>query len=122
VTISQIVIPDDESWRVELLRKRERELGYLDTRYTSRRAELVILYGRRRVGKTQIFIVLTGSLLGVMRQQALAPDAPLYLRHTWPFELKPLTVADLRAFFPTYASDESVETYAVMRASTCGYR
>jgi len=195
-----------------MLHNRERELGHLDTRYASRRAELVILYGRRRVGKTalvyhwaqdkphlfffatqddnttllrrfsqlsktaagenaapsspypdweaalralapvarerrfvvvidefprlvaahppiasylqmvwdtelqhtQIFIILTGSLLSVMRQQALAPDAPLYLRHTWPFELKPLTVADLRAFFPTYTPDELVETYAVL--------
>ena len=181
-----------------MLRNRKRELGYLDTRYASGRAELVVLYGRRRVGKTtlayhwaqdkphlfffatqddnatllrrfsqlirtsageesapafsypdwetalralaslareqrlvvvidefprlvaahppiasylqmvwdtelqhtQVYMILTGSLLSVMRQQVLAPDAPLYLRHTWPFELKPLTVADLSAFFP----------------------
>jgi AAA+ ATPase superfamily predicted ATPase len=57
---------------------------------------------------------LTGSLLSVMRQQVLAPDAPLYLRHTWPFELKPLTVADLPAFFPSYSPDEIVESYAVL--------
>lgn len=195
-----------------MLYNRERELGYLDTRYTSSRAELVILYGRRRVGKTtlihhwvqdkphlfffatqddnatllrrfsqqikhaagenyestftysdwgaalqaliplaqerrfvvvidefprlvaafppiasylqmvwdmalqhtRIFFVLTGSLLSVMRQQVLAPDAALYLRHTWPFELQPLTVADLPAFFPTYSADGLVETYAVL--------
>jgi hypothetical protein len=40
--------------------------------------------------------------------------APLYLRHTWPFELQPLTVADLPAFFPAYTPDELVETYAVL--------
>jgi len=195
-----------------MLRNRRRELGYLDTRYASHRAELVVLYGRRRVGKTtlayhwaqdkphlfffatqdddatllrrfsqlskniagedsaqafsypdweaalralasrareqrfvvvidefprlvaanpsiasylqmvwdtelqhtQVFIILTGSLLSVMRQQVLAPDAPLYLRHTWPFELNPLTVADLPAFFPAYTPDEVVETYAVL--------
>lgn len=195
-----------------MLRNRERELGYLDTRYASSRAELVVLYGRRRVGKTTLvyhwvqdkphlfffatqddsatllrrfshlvqqaagqspgpafsypdwetalralvplasegrfvvvidefprlvaahppiasylqmvwdtelqhtrnFLILTGSLLSVMRQQVLDPDAPLYLRHTWPFELKPLTVSDLPAFFPAYASDEVVETYAVL--------
>lgn len=195
-----------------MLRNRERELGYLDTRYASRRAEMVVLYGRRRVGKTalayhwvqdkphlfffatqddaatllrrfshlirqtagespepaftypdwetalralvplagerrfvvvvdefprlvaayppitsylqmvwdlelqhtQVFLILTGSLLSVMRQQVLDPEAPLYLRHTWPFELKPLTVADLPAFFPSYAPDEVVETYAVL--------
>jgi AAA+ ATPase superfamily predicted ATPase len=41
-------------------------------------------------------------------------DAPLYLRHTWPFELQPLSVADLPAFFPAYTPDELVETYAVL--------
>jgi AAA+ ATPase superfamily predicted ATPase len=195
-----------------MLRNRERELGYLDTRYASGRAELVVLYGRRRVGKTtlayhwvqdkphlfffatqdddatllrrfsqlmrqaageppdpaftfpdwetalrtlafiarqhrfvvvidefprlvaahppiasylqmvwdmelqhtQVFLILTGSLLSVMRQQVLDPDAPLYLRHTWPFELKPLTVADLAAFFPSYTPDALVESYAVL--------
>jgi AAA+ ATPase superfamily predicted ATPase len=198
-----------------MLRNRQRELGYLDTRYASSRAELVVLYGRRRIGKTtlvyhwvqdkphlfffatqddnatllrrfsqligqvtgrpedgsdsaftfpdwetalralvplarerrfvvvidefprlvaahppiasylqmvwdmalqhtQVFFVLTGSLLSVMRQQVLDPDAPLYLRHTWPFELKPLAVADLAAFFPDYTPDALVETYAVL--------
>jgi AAA+ ATPase superfamily predicted ATPase len=198
-----------------MLYNRQRELGYLDTRYASKRAELVVLYGRRRIGKTtlmhhwvqdkphlfffatqddnatllrrfsqlieqaaghsdgnldpafacpdwetalhalvslarerrfavvidefprlvaahapiasylqmvwdmalqhtQIFLVLTGSLLSVMRQQVLDPDAPLYLRHTWPFELKPLTVTDLAAFFPDYSPDALVETYAVL--------
>jgi AAA+ ATPase superfamily predicted ATPase len=63
---------------------------------------------------TQIFLVLTGSPLSVMRQQVLDPDAPLYLRHTWPFELKPLTVTDLAAFFPDYSPDALVETYAVL--------
>jgi len=37
-----------------VLHKRERELGYLDARYTSDRAELAVLYGRRRVGKTTL--------------------------------------------------------------------
>lgn len=195
-----------------MLRNRERELSYLDARYASGRAELVVLYGRRRVGKTtlvyhwvqnkphlfffatqddnatllrrfshlirqaagespdptfsypdweaalralvplardrrfvvvidefprlvaahppiasylqmvwdmqlqhtQVFFILTGSLLSVMRQQVLDPDAPLYLRHTWPFELQPLTVTDLPAFFPAYTPDEVVETYAVL--------
>lgn len=194
-----------------MLINRTRELGYLDARYTGRRAEIVVLYGRRRVGKTsllhhwvqakphlfffateddsatllrrfsqliqqaagqvvepgfcypdwesalraliplasagrfvvvidefprlvaayppitsylqmvwdmalqhtQIFLILTGSLLSVMRRELLAADSPLYLRHTWPFELKPLTVSDLPAFFPTYSADALIETYAI---------
>jgi hypothetical protein len=63
---------------------------------------------------TQIFLVLTGSLLSVMRREILAADSPLYLRHTWPFELQPLTVSDLPAFFPTYSADAIIETYAVL--------
>ena len=39
--------------------------------------------------------------------------APLYRRHTWPFELKPLTLADLPAFFPRYTA-QLVEAYAVL--------
>jgi hypothetical protein len=195
-----------------MLHNRVRELGYLDTRYAGQRAELVVLYGRRRVGKTSLvhhwvqtkphlfffateddnvtllrrfsqwvqqaagqpidlgftypdwesalralvplastgrfivvidefprlvaayppitsylqmvwdmalqhthlFLILTGSLLSVMRRETLAADSPLYLRHTWPFELKPLLVTDLPAFFPAYDADALVETYAVL--------
>ena len=192
---------------------RTRELGYLDTRYQARRAEIAVIYGRRRVGKTalvyewsedkprifffarraskatllaefsretyalvtgdagpadfsypswaaalqqiaglakerrvvvvldefpymveadpelptllqrewdmhlqhtQVFLVLTGSLPSVIHQHVLAPDAPLYRRHTWPFELKPLMLSDLAEFFPRYTPDQLVETYAVL--------
>jgi hypothetical protein len=192
---------------------RTRELGYLDERYAAGRAEIVVLYGRRRVGKsallfewsegkpcifffarradrsillgefsraihafsadgltpddftypswdaafaaladlamerrlvvvldefpylveadpelptllqrewdlrlqhTQVFLVLSGSIQSVIQQQVLAPSAPLYRRHTWPFELKPLTLADLPAFFPRYTAEQLVETYAVL--------
>lgn len=67
-----------------------------------------------RLQHTQVFLVLTGSLQSVIRQQVLDPAAPLYRRHTWPFELKPLTLADLPAFFPRYRAEELVETYAVL--------
>ncbi|MEM7126714.1 MAG: ATP-binding protein [Chloroflexota bacterium] len=201
-----------------MLLNRKRELHYLDTRHANRRAELVVLYGRRRVGKTSlvyhwvqgkphlfffatrddsatllqrfslqieeaagrtpdstfsypnwesalralteaarqisetrqdrlvividefprivaayppiasylqmvwdmelqhtnIFLILTGSLLSVMDQQILAHDAPLYLRYTWPYKLKPLTVADLSAFFPAYDANALIETYGIL--------
>lgn len=67
-----------------------------------------------RLQHTQVFLVLTGSLQSVIHQQVLAPDAPLYRRHTWPFELKPLTLADLPDFFPRYTPDQLVETCAVL--------
>lgn len=70
-----------------------------------------------RLQHTQVFLVLSGSIQSVIQQQVLAPTAPLYRRHTWPFELKPLTLADLPAFFPRYTAEQLVETYAVLRGN-----
>ena len=67
-----------------------------------------------RLQHTQIFLVLSGSIQSVIQQQVLDPTAPLYRRHTWPFELKPLTLADLPAFFPRYTAEQLVETFAVL--------
>ncbi|MBK6561967.1 hypothetical protein [Candidatus Amarobacter glycogenicus] len=50
----------------------------------------------------------------MIRQQVLDPAAPLYRRHTWPFELKPLTLPDMPAFFPQYTAEQAIETYAVL--------
>lgn len=33
---------------------RKAELQFLEERYASREAELIVLYGRRRVGKTEL--------------------------------------------------------------------
>ena len=33
---------------------RETDLGFLEGRYKSNKAELIIIYGRRRVGKTRL--------------------------------------------------------------------
>ena len=193
---------------------RQRELGYLDSRYRRQRAEIAVIYGRRRVGKsalafewcrdkrhalffaqrldgatllrqfsrelaavdaglenvptdfsypdweaafralgdlttterlvvvideypylvemvpgistvlqkvwdlalqhTNLFLILTGSLLSVMHRHVLDVEAPLYRRHTWPFELRPLRVGDLAVFFPRRTPAELVETYAVL--------
>ena len=60
---------------------------------------------------TQIFLVLSGSIQSVIQQQVLDPTAPLYRRHTWPFELKPLTLADLPAFFPRYTAEQEPGFY-----------
>jgi AAA+ ATPase superfamily predicted ATPase len=63
---------------------------------------------------THLFLVLTGSILGIIRRETLAADAPLYRRHTWPFELQPMLVGDLVSFFPDYSAEDLVETYAVL--------
>ena len=63
---------------------------------------------------TNLFLILTGSLLSVIRRHLLETEAPLYRRHTWPFELRPLPVNDLRAFFPRRSPAELVDTFAVL--------
>lgn len=63
---------------------------------------------------TKLYLILTGSLLSVMRRHLLEADAPLYRRHTWPYELQPLRVNDLHHFFPQRVPTEIVDTYAVL--------
>ncbi|MFN8491430.1 MAG: ATP-binding protein [Caldilineaceae bacterium] len=63
---------------------------------------------------SQIMLVLTGSTLSVMSHHVLDASSPLYGRHTWAFELKPLLIYDLPAFLPAYRPTQLVETYAVL--------
>jgi AAA+ ATPase superfamily predicted ATPase len=44
---------------------RDRELDFLHKRYESRAAELILIYGRRRIGKTMLLLKLLESTKGV---------------------------------------------------------
>jgi len=154
---------------------RHRELAHLEERYARNQAEIAILYGRRRVGKsallyhfqlakglpvdsavdfadwaeafralgewaateravvvidefpylveespsisttlqelwdrqlqhTQLYLALTGSVMGVMLREAIDVSAPLYKRHTWPLFAEPLIQLheELRSGDPTF--------------------
>ncbi len=63
---------------------------------------------------SRIFLVLTGSTLSVMSRHVLDASAPLYGRHTWALELKPLLIYDLPPFLPAYSPTQLIETYAVV--------
>ena len=63
---------------------------------------------------SRIFLILTGSTLSVMSRHVLDASAPLYGRHTWALELKPLLIYDLPAFLPAYTPTQLVETFAVV--------
>jgi AAA+ ATPase superfamily predicted ATPase len=63
---------------------------------------------------SRLFLVLTGSTLSVMTHHVLDASAPLYGRHTWALQLKPLLIYDLPAFLPAYTPTQLVETYAVV--------
>ena len=67
----------------------------------------------RSLQHSRLYLALTGSVMGVMQREAIDADAPLYKRHTWPFQLKPLRLYDLAPFFPTRTPIELVESYAV---------
>lgn len=63
---------------------------------------------------THLFMCLTGSAYSVIRRELLDGQAPLFRRHTWVYELLPLEPADYPAFFPTYAPEQVIETFAVL--------
>lgn len=66
------------------------------------------------LSNSHVFLILTGSTLSVMSHHVLDASAPLYGRHTWSLELKPLLIYDLPAFLPAYTPTQFVETYAVL--------
>lgn len=66
------------------------------------------------LANSRLMLVLTGSTLSVMSHHVLDAASPLYGRHTWAFELKPLLIYDLPAFLPNYTPTQLVETYAIL--------
>lgn len=66
------------------------------------------------LAKSNIFLVLTGSTISVLARHVLDQNAPLYGRHTWNLELKPLLLYDLPEFLPKYTPTQLVETHAVL--------
>lgn len=67
----------------------------------------------RQLQYSQLYLALTGSVMSVMLREAVDASAPLYKRHTWPFQLNPLRIYDLLEFFPNLNPVEIVEMYAV---------
>lgn len=66
------------------------------------------------LSKSNIFLVLTGSTISVLSRHVLDQSAPLYGRHTWNLELKPLLLYDLPDFLPKYTPTQLIETHAVL--------
>ncbi len=63
--------------------------------------------------KSNIFLCLSGSHLGMMERGILSSQAPLYGRATRILELKPLPYGMTREFFPNYSTEERVALYSV---------
>jgi len=58
-------------------------------------------------------LVLVGSSISVMEDKVLSGSAPLYGRRTATIDLKPLSVADVRQFFPEYDSVTAITAWAI---------
>jgi uncharacterized protein len=63
--------------------------------------------------KSNLFLILSGSHIGMMERGLLSYQAPLYGRATSLLKLQPLPFGATRLFFPNYRPDERVAVYAM---------
>ncbi|WP_096389050.1 ATP-binding protein [Halopenitus persicus] len=63
--------------------------------------------------ETGMTLVLVGSSISVMEEKVLSGSAPLYGRRTATIDLKPLSVADARRFFPAYDSETAIAAWSI---------
>jgi len=67
----------------------------------------------RVLSRTNLFLALAGSHLGMMQRHALSYQAPLYGRATAQLHLQPLPFGVTQAFFPSYDAADRVAIYAM---------
>lgn len=61
-----------------------------------------------------IFLILTGSSVGMMEREVLNYKSPLYGRRTGQIKLEEMPIYSLKEFLPGYSFEEIVETYGVV--------
>ncbi len=62
---------------------------------------------------SNIFLIISGSHVGMMERGVLSYQAPLYGRATSRLHLRPLPFKATKEMFPTYKADERVALYAI---------
>ena len=65
------------------------------------------------LSKSNLFLVISGSHLGMMQQHMVSYQAPLYGRATSQLYLQPMSFGYTQDFFPNYEPDERVAIYAI---------
>ena len=65
------------------------------------------------LSRTNLFLVICGSHLGMMLRHMLSYQAPLYGRATAQLRLQPLPFGATARYFPNYDADERVAIYAI---------
>lgn len=66
-----------------------------------------------QLSQSNLFLIISGSHLGMMQRQVLSYQAPLYGRATRQLNLQPFLYGATDLFFPTYNADERVALYAI---------
>lgn len=66
------------------------------------------------LSKSNLFLIISGSHLGMMQRQVLSYQAPLYGRSTANLLLQPLPFGITPLFYPNYQADERVAVYAML--------
>lgn len=68
------------------------------------------------IKQSNVFLILTGSSIGIMEKEVLFYKAPLYGRRTASLEVKEMAFDALKEFFPDKEFEELVKIYSVMGA------
>lgn len=63
--------------------------------------------------RTNLFLILTGSLAGIIQRATLDYQSPLYGRATAKLKLQPLSFGALRAMLPAMTTEQRVAVYAI---------
>lgn len=66
------------------------------------------------LSQSNLFLIISGSHLGMMRRQVLSYQAPLYGRSTANLLLQPLPFGVTQVYYPNYQPDERVAVYAML--------
>ncbi len=63
--------------------------------------------------ESQVFLILMGSLAGIIQRTALDYQSPLYGRATARLKLQPLSFAALSTMLPNFSSEQRVAVYSI---------
>lgn len=62
----------------------------------------------------EVFLILCGSLVSMMKEETLSRKSPLYGRRTGQWKLKPLKFKYISYFFPNYDISEKITTFSIL--------
>lgn len=66
-----------------------------------------------KLTSSKLFLILSGSRLGMIKDSILSPKAPLYGRATGIINLPPIGLNSLKEFFPHFSPVQLIELYGI---------